>query len=103
MAPSQHLIDSSDNECDPEYVPPGTQTPTPAARDTRGKPSVVTSSQYDEERILTSTTFRSISGSEGASGSTKASGSKSSHSTGSNEATASGLESEGDALPTDPA
>ena len=54
--PSQRLIGMSDDEQDLEYVPPGTQTPTPAARATRGTlkkvaSGVVTASQSDEELI----------------------------------------------------
>ena len=92
--PSQRLIGMSDDEQDLEYVPPGTQTPTPAARATRDTPkkvesSVVTASQYDEEHALTGTSSRSVSGSEVASGSEEAFGSESAHSTRSNEATTS--------------
>ena len=80
VAPSWRLIGSSDDERDPEYVPPGTYTPTPSAWATWGTPKkvapgVVTASYYDEECTLTGTLFRSASGSEGVSGSEEASNS----------------------------
>lgn len=67
MEPSRQLIGSSDDECDLEYVPPGTQTPTPAARISWGTPKkvafdIVTASQYDEEHILKVTPFGFASG-----------------------------------------
>ena len=53
VAPSERLIISSDDERDPEYVPPGTFTPSRAARAPRATPKkvasgVVTASQFDE-------------------------------------------------------
>ena len=89
------VIGSSEDERDPEYLSPGTQTPTRAARITKGTPKkvasgVVTASQFDAERTLAGTPSRFTSGSEGASGSEEASDAESAHSTGSNEATASG-------------
>ena len=59
---------------DPEYVPPGTATPSRAARATRATPkkvasSVVTASQSDEERTLTGTPSGSATHEEEAFGS----------------------------------
>lgn len=53
VAPSRRFIVMSDDEQNPEYVPPGTPTPKLALRDTRGTPKkvapgVVTNSKYDE-------------------------------------------------------
>ena len=70
IAPSARLIIGSDDERDPDYVPPGTFAPSRAARAPRATPKtvasgVVTASQSDEERTLTGT----VSWSEEASGS----------------------------------
>lgn len=78
VALSRQLIGKSDDENDPEYMPSCTRTPTPAVRDTRGTPtkvglSLITASQFDEQRTLTGTpsrfasTFDKTSGSEEAS------------------------------------
>ena len=58
VAPSARLIIGSDDERDPEYVPPGTSTPSRAAHAPRATPKkvasgVVTASEFDEERTLT--------------------------------------------------
>ena len=58
VAPSARMVIGSDDERDPEYVPPGTSTPSRAARASRATPKkvasgVVTASQSDEERTLT--------------------------------------------------
>ena len=54
VATSARLIIGSDDEWDPEYVPPGTSAPSRAARAPRGTPKtvasgIVTASQSDEE------------------------------------------------------
>ena len=69
-----YMFIASDDERDPEYVPPGTSTPSCAARAPRATPKkvssgVVTASQSDEERTLTGTPSRSATNEEGASGS----------------------------------
>ena len=69
---SPRLVIGSDNEPDPEYVPPGTATPSRAARAARATPkkvasNVVTASQSDEERTLTGTPSKSATHEEGAS------------------------------------
>ena len=74
VAPSARMIIGSDDERDPEYVPPGASTPSRAARAPRATPKkvasgVVTASQSDEERTLTVTPSRSATNEEGASGS----------------------------------
>ena len=74
VAPSAHFIIGSDDERDPEYVPPGTSAPSRAARAPRATPKtvasgVVTASQSDEERTLTGTPSGSATNEEGASGS----------------------------------
>ena len=74
VALSARMIISSDDERDPEYVPPGTSTPSRAARAPRATPKtvasgVVTVSQSDEERTLTGTPSGSATNEEGASGS----------------------------------
>ena len=74
VAPSARMIIGSDDERDPEYVPPGTSTPSRAARAPRATPKmvasgIVTASQSDEERTLTGTPFGSATNEEGASGS----------------------------------
>ena len=108
VAPSLCLIDSTNDDRDPEYVPPSNQTATPDARATRGMPKkvmpdVVTASQSGEERTLTGTPSGYTSSSEGAFGSEGSSGSESAHSIESNDATASGSGSQGATLPTEPA
>ena len=70
IAPSARLIIGSDNERDPEYVPPGTSAPSRAARAPRDTPKtvasgVVTASQSDEERTLTGTPSGSATNEEG--------------------------------------
>ena len=60
IALSARMIISPDDERDPEYVPPGTFTPSCPARAPRATPKkvasgVVTASQYDEQRTLTGT------------------------------------------------
>ncbi|XP_015055036.1 uncharacterized protein LOC107001556 [Solanum pennellii] len=89
VAPCCRMIRTSEDERDPEYVPPGTRTPTPAARATRVTPNkvdsyLVTASQFDEESTLTDTLSGSASGSKGVSGSEATLGSELAHSTGSN-------------------
>ena len=68
------MVIGSDDEHDSEYVPPGTSTPSRAARAPRATPKkvasgVVTASQSDEERTLTGTPSGSATNEEGASGS----------------------------------
>ena len=68
------MVIGFDDERDPEFVPPGTTTPSRAARAPRAIPkkvaySVVTASQSDEERTLTVTPSGSATNEEGASGS----------------------------------
>ncbi|TMX05316.1 hypothetical protein EJD97_024783 [Solanum chilense] len=68
------MIISSDDERDPKDVPPGTSTPSRAARAPRATPKkvasgVVTASQSDEERTLTGTPSGSAINEEGAFGS----------------------------------
>ena len=68
------MVIGSDDERDPEYVPPGTSTPSRAARAPRATPKkvasgVVTASQSDEERTLTGTPSGSATNEEGVSGS----------------------------------
>ena len=68
------MVIDSDDERDPEYVPPGTSTPSCAARAPRASPKkvasgVVTASQSDKERTLTGTPSGSGTNEEGASGS----------------------------------
>ena len=74
VAPSARMVIGSDDKRDPEYVPPGTSTPSCAARAPRATPKkvssgVVTASQSDEERTLTGTPSRSATNEKGASGS----------------------------------
>ena len=74
VAPSARVVISSDDERDPEYVPPITSTPSRAARAPRVTPKkvmsgVVTASQSDEERTLTGTPSGSATNEEGVSGS----------------------------------
>ena len=84
--PVSYMVIGSDDERDPEYVPPGTSTPSRATRAPRATPKkvasrVVIASQSDEERTLTGTPSRSatneeaVSGSLGVSWSEEASGS----------------------------
>ena len=54
VSPFSRMVIGSDDERDPEYVPPGTSTPSRAARAARFTPKkvasgVVTTSQSDEE------------------------------------------------------
>lgn len=56
VAPSPLMIGTFDDEKDPEYVPPGINTLTPAERATQGTPQkvvsdVVTASQSDESAL----------------------------------------------------
>ena len=60
VTPSARLVIGSNDERDPEYVPPGTFTPSRAARAARVTPKkvascIVTLSQSDEERTVTDT------------------------------------------------
>ena len=78
VAPSARMVIGSDEEHDPEYVPPSTSTPSRAARAPRAIPKkvasgVVTASQSDEERTLTGTPSGSATNEEGASGSLRVS------------------------------
>ncbi|XP_015059467.1 uncharacterized protein LOC107005397 [Solanum pennellii] len=78
VAPSARLVIGSDNERDPEYLPPGTVTLARAARTTRATPmklgtGVATASQSEEERILTDTPSRSSTHSSDAFGCEEAS------------------------------
>ena len=78
--PSARLVIGSNDERDPEYVPPGTVTPTWVARTTIDTPikvalGVVTASQSEEEHIMTSTPSGSATHSNDASGSDEVSGS----------------------------
>lgn len=81
VAPSSRLVIVSNDDDDPQYVPPGIRTSTRATRTTQGTPKmvvsdVVTASQSDEKRILTGTSSGSATGSEGASGFEEAFGSE---------------------------
>ena len=74
VAPSARMVIGSDDERDPEYVPPGTSTPSRAVsapRSTTKKvvSGVVIASQSDEEHRLTGTPSGSATNKEGASGS----------------------------------
>ena len=74
VAPSARMVIGSDDERDPEYVPPGTSTPSRDARAATTTPKkvasgVVTASKSDEERTLIGTPFGSATNEEGASGS----------------------------------
>lgn len=104
VAPSRCLICSLDDQRDPEYIPSGTQTPTPHSRVNRGTaknvaPGVVSVSLSDEECILIGSPSKSASGSERASSIDKATGSKFAHSTGLNKDVASDSGSLGAPLP----
>ena len=72
VALSARLIIGSDDERDPEYVPPGTSASSRAARAPKATPKtmasgVVTASQSDEERTLTGTPSGSATNEDGAS------------------------------------
>ena len=74
VASSARMVIGSDDERDPEYVPPGTSTPSHAARAPRATPKkvasgIVSASQSDEERTLTGTPSGSATNKEEASGS----------------------------------
>ena len=74
VAPSARMVIGSDDERDPEYMPPGTYIPSRAAHAPRAVPKkvasgVVTASQTDEERTLTGTPSGSSTNEEGVSGS----------------------------------
>ncbi|TMW85002.1 hypothetical protein EJD97_023970 [Solanum chilense] len=74
VAPSALLVIGSDDERDPEYVPPGTSAPSRAARAARATPrkvasGVVTASQSNEKLTLTGTPSGSATHEEGVSGS----------------------------------
>ena len=74
IARSARMVIGSDDERDPEYVPPGTSIPSRASRVPRATPKkeasgVVTASQSDEERTLTGTPSGSATNEEGAFGS----------------------------------
>ncbi|TMX05709.1 hypothetical protein EJD97_006917 [Solanum chilense] len=80
VAPFVRFVISSDNQRDPEYVPPGTFTPARVARTTRATPTkvapgVVTSFQFEEEHIMTYTPSRSATHFKDASISEELSGS----------------------------
>ena len=73
VAPSVWIIIASDDERDPEYVPPDTLTSTRATWTTRSTltkvaPGGLTFSQLIEEHILTCTPSGYVAQSEGASG-----------------------------------
>ena len=70
VVPCARLVIGSDDEHNPEYVPPGTTTPSRAARATRSTPKkvasdVVTAFQSDEEYTLTGTPSGSYTHEEG--------------------------------------
>ena len=74
VASCARLIIGSDDERDPEYVPPGTSTPSRASRAPKATPDTVasgvfTASQSDEECTLTGTPSGSATNEEGAFGS----------------------------------
>ena len=74
FALSAYLVIGSDDERDPEYMPPGTSTPSRVARAARAtvkkvESSIVIASQFDEKHTLTGTPFGSATNEEGASGS----------------------------------
>ena len=74
VASSACMVIGTDDERDPEYVPPGTSTPSRAGCAPRATPkkvaySVVTASRSNEESTLTGTPFGSATNEEGASGS----------------------------------
>ena len=69
VAPSASMVIGFDDERDPEYVPPGTSTPSLVARAARATPKtvasgVVTASRSDEERTLTGTPYGSATNEE---------------------------------------
>ena len=70
IAPSARMVIGSDDERDPEYVPPGTCTPSCPARAPRATPKkvasgVVTTSQSNDDRTLTDTPSGSATNEEG--------------------------------------
>ena len=72
--PVCRLVIGSDDERDPEYVPPCTSSPSQAARAARSTPKkvasgVVTASNSNEERTLTGTPSGSATHEEGSFGS----------------------------------
>ena len=72
VAPSARLVIRLDDKHDPEYMPPGTATPSRVARATRANPKkvapgVVTTSKSNEESILTATPSWSATHKKGAS------------------------------------
>ena len=67
VAPSARLIIGSDDEQDPEYVPPGTSAPSRAARAHRATPKTVASGVVTASQ--TGTPSGSATNEEGASGS----------------------------------
>ena len=74
VAPSARMVIGSDDERDPEYMPPDTSTPSRAARAPRSThkkvaSGVVTASKSDEEHTLTGTPSRSATNEVGASSS----------------------------------
>ena len=78
VAPYARMVIVSDDESDPEYVPPGSSTLSYAARAPRATPKevasgVITASQLDEERTLTGTPSWSATNEEGTSGSLRVS------------------------------
>lgn len=81
IAPSSRMVIGSNDDHVPEYVPPGTRTPTRASTTTQGTPKkvasgLVTASKFNEECILTGTPFGSSAYSEEVSVSKEASGSE---------------------------
>ena len=73
VASYARLVIGSNDEHDPEYVPPGTATLSRAARAIRATPKkvasdAVTASQSDEERTVTCTPSGTATHDEGASG-----------------------------------
>ena len=74
VAPFSCLVIGFDDERDPEYVPPGTATPSRDAHAARATPKkvasgVVPASRSDDERTLTGTPSGSATHEEGAAGS----------------------------------
>ena len=74
VAPSARMVIGSNDESDPEYVPPCTSTTSRDARAARATPKkvasgIVTASQSHEERTLTSAPSGSTTNEEGVSGS----------------------------------
>ena len=54
VAPSARMIIGSDDERDPEYVPPGTSTPSHAARAPRATPKKVASGVVTASSLMRS-------------------------------------------------